>query len=342
MEWCDRSFLVSMPNMVPGQLSEVELLKMFAEFQWLAIAKILQKPCADICNDRGERLYGSVINFETCFATKTPMDFGEGTEVQVRQAARFHAQRFVEGFFCFDGGAIPASVPDSIRGREDLERLEVPWVYLTMAFVTREESNLRLKTFAPVGAAYGKDFMAEVVPPGIRDHESVERTGQLGISGIEQATPMANRGSDEIVYDVVPESDLNGAGLLYFARYVAIANYGERLFLRRCSQVEVSSRLTRLLTTRRRRVFYFANAAEEDSVRVRVGAFVSRGEDGASASPHNAVPLKFYFVTELRRQSDGTLMAKSVAEKHLVIARRLKSLMLEAGRIGQECGLRGA
>ena len=32
-----------------------------------------------IVNDQGERLYGSVINVDVCFRTKTPMDLGEGT-----------------------------------------------------------------------------------------------------------------------------------------------------------------------------------------------------------------------------------------------------------------------
>jgi probable biosynthetic protein (TIGR04098 family) len=326
--------------MVPEQLSEVELLKVLGDLQWQSISKILQAPSTQIVNDHGERLYASFINIEMCFATKTPMDLGEGMEVYVRHASRFYSRRFVEGFFCFDNASIPRSLGDEIGARDDLEELDIPWVYLTNAFVTRQGSNLRLRTFAPAGHEYGKEFTTEVTPPGIRDHELVERTGNLVLPGIELAVPVVNKGCDEIVYDIVPESDLNGAGLLYFARYVAIANYGERLFLRRCSQVEVSSRLIRLLSTRRRRIFYFANADEGDSIKIRVAAFVSRGDEGSFASTTSVAPLKFYFVTELRRQSDGTLMAKSVAEKHLVIAKRLKSLRFEAGRIEQQCGLR--
>jgi len=342
MEWFERSFLVGMPHMVPEQLSEVELLKVLGDVQWQSISRILQAPSTQIVNDHGERLYASFINIDMCFATKTPMDLGEGMEVHVRHASRFHSRRFVEGFFCFDNASIPRSVGDEINARDDLEKINIPWVYLTNAFVTREGSNLRLRTFAPVGSEYGKEFTTEVTPPGIRDHESVERTGKLTLPGIELAVSVANKGCDEIVYDIVPESDLNGAGLLYFARYVAIANFGERLFLRRYSQVEVSSRLIRLLSTTRRRIFYFANANENDSIKIRVAAFVSRADEGSLVSATSVAPLKFYFVTELRRQSDGVLMAKSVAQKHLIIARRLKSLTFEAGRIEQQFGLRAA
>src|SRR5437899_1967604 len=150
-----------------------------------------------------------------------------------------------------------------------------------MAFVAREESNQRLKTFAPAGAEYGKEFTTDVVPSGIRDHEMVERTGAVTLPGLELALPVENPGRDEVTYDIVPESDLNGAGLLYFARYVAIANYGERLFLRQGSGVQISSRLIRLLTTIERGVVDFANANRGDLVKVRVNAFALRAQKRA-------------------------------------------------------------
>jgi probable biosynthetic protein (TIGR04098 family) len=130
---------------------------------------------------------------------------------------------------------------------------------------------------------------------------------------------------------------LNGAGLLYFARYIAMANYGERHFLRRCSSVEVSAPLARFLATTRRKVYYFANSTESDSVKIRVTAFVSRPEEVEAAT--TVTPLQFHFVTELRRQSDGVVMARSVAQKVLVLPKRSKSLILDAGRIGLEMGV---
>ncbi len=342
MEWLDRSFVVGMPHMVPEQLSEVELLKIVGDAQWQNISQVLETPSTRIANDHGERLYASFMNIDVSFAPKTPMAFGEGTEIHLRHACRFYSRRFVEGFFCFDDAPLLGTLTDHIGAREDLEKLGVPWIYVTNAFVTRDESNLRLRTFAPVGAEYGREFMTEVAPPGIRDHASVECTGHLTLPGIELAVPVDTKGYDEIVYDVVPESDLNGAGLLYFARYVAVVNYGERLFLRRCSQVELSSRLIALLSTVRRRLFYFANATEHDSIQIRVKARVTRPEEGASASATSVSALRFYFDTELRRRSDGALMARSIALKHLVIAKRLKSLVLEAGRIEQQLGLGSA
>ena len=326
-----------MPHMVPGQLSEVELLKLLGDAQWQSISSILKLPSVKIVNDQDERLYASFISLDLSFAKRTPMDFGEGTTIHARNASRFFARRFVEGFFCFDDAPLPASVGSEIGDKQALEACPHPWLYVTNAFVTREESNLKLRTFAPVGSDYGSEFTTEVTPAGIRDHEEAERTGKLSLPGMEGSIPVASTGQ-EIVYEIVPESDLNGAGLLYFARYIAMANYGERLFLRRCSSVEVSSPLTRFLATTRRKIFYYANATENDSVRLRVSAFVSR-PDRAFESATSVAPLQFHFVTELRRQSDGVVMARTVAQKVLVLPKRGKSLILDAGRIGLEMGV---
>jgi probable biosynthetic protein (TIGR04098 family) len=177
-----------------------------------------------------------------------------------------------------------------------------------------------------------------VTPAGIRDHEEVERTGTLKLPSMEGSVPVAARRGEDILYGIVPESDLNGAGLLYFARYIAMANYGERLFLRRCAAVEVSSPLTRFLATTRRKIFYFGNASENDSVKIRVSAFVSR-PDRSFESATTVAPLQFHFVTELRRHSDGVVMARTVSQKILVLPKRSKSLVLDAGRVGLEMGV---
>ena len=338
MQWLERSFVVGMPHMVPGQLSEVELLKLLGDAQWHSISSILKLPSVGIVNDHGERLYASFISLDLSFSKRTPTDFGEGTTINVLHSSRFYSRRFVEGFFCFDDTPVPKSATKDIDTKEQLEASGLPWLYVTNAFVTREESNLRLRTFAPVGSDYGSEFTTEVTPAGIRDHEEVERTGNLVLPGMALATPVATKPSEETLYEIIPESDLNGAGLLYFARYIAVANYGERLFLRRRSSVELSTPLTRYLATTRRRIFYYANANENDSVKIRISAFVSRPDD-SFGSTTTVAPLQFHFVTELRRQSDGVVMARSVVQKVLVLLKRNKSLILDAGRIGRDMGL---
>ena len=75
-----------------------------------------------------------------------------------------------------------------------------------------------------------------------------------------------------VEYRIVPESDLNGAGLVYFARYEAMMNYGERLFLGERLALPISAELVSYLSTEHRRAFFFANASPDDTVDVRVSS----------------------------------------------------------------------
>ncbi len=337
MRWHERQFTVGMPHLVPGQLSEVELLKLLGDAQWHSISQILESPSTRIVNDSGERLYASFISLDLGFGGTSPRDLGEGTTLSVRHAARFYARRFAEGFFCFGDAAVPAEVTGDITTKAQLEATGRPWLYCTNAFVTREESNSRLRTFAPAGATYGEEHTTDAVPDGIREHEETERTGALTLPGMESATRVEVNDATPITYAIVPESDLNGAGLLYFARYLAIANYGERLFLRQRSRVEVPAPLIRALATQRRRICYYANANDTDAVAMRTSALVSRPAPSTVATQTS--PLQFFFTTELRRQSDGVVMAVAAAHKVLTLPAREKSAILNAHRIAAQMGL---
>lgn len=334
MKWLDSEFTVEMPDLLPGQLSEVEMLKRLGVHQWRAIASMLGVPAQDIVNDQGERLYGSFINFEASLGNKTFRNFTEGDRIYVRHAAHLYAKRFVEGVLFFDDSEIPdAALPDGI-GPEALANCEVPHFYATNAFVAREVSNLRLRTFAPSGDPPGADATIDEMPFGIRDHEVVHRTGAIEFPGLESATPLPGMANVPILYQILPESDMNGAGLVYFARYVAMMNYGERRILQECGPVPVSAPLVTYLSTERRRIFFFANANANDQVRVQSSVYATAVDpDEPSADPTIQVALRVYFVTNLFRASDGVLMAKSVVRKALCLPRRAKRLMYEANRL---------
>ena len=139
---------------------------------------------------------------------------------------------------------------------------------------------------------------------------------------------------EPIAYEVVPENDLNGAGLLYFARYVAITNYAERLFLLRQLERPFSAPLSRFLSCQRRRTYYFANADPGDFVQVHCSAaLVDEDRPARERDPLRSTMARFVFRFELYRQSDGVLMACSAVTKCLTIPNRMKALQAEARRL---------
>lgn len=335
------SFTVGMPNMVPDQLSEVELLKIYAEFQWVQLGRALDCPSHLLTSEEGERLYASVIQVESRFGRDGNIaQFQEGDEVHARGAVRFYAKHFVEGWTLFDKKAVPEDTVSRISTKADLEDLDLTWICMTNAIVARMADNSRLKTFSPAGIK-DKDVPASAEKPqGIVEHDQVMQTGRVEpFYGDARLTPIRPVDTQPIPYAIQLENDINGAGLLYFARYIAMMNYAERIFLVRNLERPFSQPLVRFLATERRRSFFFANAPETDEVMVHVTASaVDLEQPTPRSSGLRTDALRLQLCFDLHRKSDGVLMAKSVVSKVLSIPNRYSSLLGEARRFAN--GLR--
>ena len=192
---------------------------------------------------------------------------------------------------------------------------------MTNAFVARAGSNSRLRVFEPVGmdaAAFPEPF-----GPAVGNRRAPGRPGK-GLAGLSEAAPGGTpvRGTGlPLEYRILPESDLNGAGLLYFARYVAIANYGVRRFLAEQLARPVSSPLIECLSTERLSIYYFQNADAFDSVRIFVTAWL----DPAPPTPRRPrrqrvpargpVPVRRGPLPGLRWRADGELPPPEVPQR---------------------------
>ncbi len=331
-EWQDFELTVGMPHMVPGKLSEVELLKVLGDRQWSTISGLLGVPSREIVNEQGDRLYASFIDVELCMAPRALELFGEGERIQARNRAGLYARKLVEGMFVFDGEAIGDDVLAAIGSRDDLRGIGVPWAYMTNAFIARFGANDRLKVFEPRGLREGHVPETSGRPGGISDHERVQSTGCIEPLGGPEGEPLMAIDEGLIPYPVVPESDLNGAGLLYFARYPAIMNYGERVFLSECLSQPLSTPLIQCLSTVHRRIYYFANAAPWETINIQVGARLLPAPESGPPSPRYRTPLEMLFRIDLFRASDNTLMASSLVRKAVNVPAKHKALLAEAER----------
>lgn len=334
-EWLDYEFTIGMPHMVPNRLSEVELLKCLGAFQWASIARGLGRPSSDIVNVQQERLYASFVNVELAFPPHRSLDsFGEGARVSLRNRIRAYAHRFVEGMFVFDSAPIPAEDLEGVATGFDLARSRHPWAYMTNAFVARAGSNSRLRVFEPEGMQEAGLPSLPTLPSGIAEHQVVQGSG---LAGLSDATPGGKclRGSGRpLEYPILPESDLNGAGLLYFARYVAIANYGVRRFLAEQLARPVSNPLIECLSTDHLRIYYFQNADSFDTVRIFVTAWLENAPDGSAPDASgNRCAGRLTSHVDLYRASDGALMASCLLGKSLNIPGRERGLLYEAERL---------
>jgi probable biosynthetic protein (TIGR04098 family) len=172
-------------------------------------------------------------------------------------------------------------------------------------------------------------------PSGIAEHQVVQGRGLAGLSeALPEGTPVRGTGLP-LEYRILPESDLNGAGLLYFARYVAIANYGVRRFLAEQLARPVSGPLIECLATERLSTYYFQNADAFDSVRIFVTAWLDPAPPAAPTLDANACRsvARFQFHVDLYRVSDGVLMASCRSGKVLNVPDREKGLVYECERL---------
>jgi probable biosynthetic protein (TIGR04098 family) len=337
-DWNDFSFVVQMPHMAPGEkLSEVEFLKMLAAYQWEAIARVLGRRPSQIVSLQNERLYGSVIDVELHFADQHSQDLlGEDVTIHVRNRVRFFAKKFVEGLFVIDDKPIPESLLETIKRREDLRSIPLSWGCMTNAFIARGGNNLRLKVFKPAGADDVDVPELEQPPYGISEQGRVQASGWIEPldSDEPELVPLEPARREPVRYTIVPESDLNGAGLVYFARYEAMMNYGERVFLSEHLEPPISSELVSFLSTEHRKAFFFGNASPSDVVEIRVRAGLLRPEQFAPpATPRYRVPLKLQFRIDLHRGSDKVLMASSLVRKSMNVPGHAKGVLNEVERL---------
>jgi probable biosynthetic protein (TIGR04098 family) len=340
--WNDYQLVVQMPHMAPGEkLSEVEFLKILAAHQWESIARALGRRPPAIVNEAAERLYGSVIDVELHLAGSHGMEvLGEDASIHVRNRVRFFAKKFVEGLFVIDDAPIPESRLEGVGSRKDLAASGFSFACMTNAFIARTGGNVRLKVFRPAGAEAADVDELREAPFGIVEQGRVQQSGEIESldDGDHAAVPLPVR-EGMIPYAIVPESDLNGAGLVYFARYEAMMNYGERRLLSERLERPVSAELISYLSTEHRKAFFFANASPSDTVLVDVRARVLLpGSFAAPAGGPYRVPLKLLFRIDLYRDSDGVLMASSLVRKALNVPGHAKAVLAEVERLLRRLG----
>ncbi len=336
--WHDNGFVVQMPHMAPGErLSEVEFLKMLAAYQWAAIAHMLGRRPSEISNDARERLYGSVIDVEMKLAEQHSMEvLGEDAEIRVRNRVAYYAKKFVEGLFVIDDHPIPDEGLATIKTREDLRSIPLSWACMTNAFIAPTGGNTRLKVYKPAGIDEREIEELTAPPAGIR----LQGLAQAGheIEPLDDGPPgiaLLPRAPEPIRYEILPESDLNGAGLVYFARYESMMNYGERLFLGRQLELPISNEWIACLSTEHRKAVFFANASPTDTVEVRLSAHLlppGSFTPPPAGRPHRT-PLKLRFRIDLYRGSDRVLMASSLVRKALNVPGSNKAVLMEVDRL---------
>jgi probable biosynthetic protein (TIGR04098 family) len=278
-----------MPHLDAGGLSENWLLRYAGDLHWEAIGKRLHAASDQIISEWGDRLYPTFVAVRARY--DEPLS-------SVRENEVLEAAAEVEpcGRACAHG-RVAAVVGDR---RLDLE--------LLTTFAVREGSGL-LKMALPA-ARLTTGWAARGTPPLIDRLAKAARKGEPladTFSGPTLDTGRPPLGTT--TYEPSPYADYNGAGLLYFASYVTIADTAERQIVHAQGLAPRSPDWALVTSAVRRDVFYYCNLALGDSIVADLLAF--------EREPH-AVTTR----VRLRRGSTGERMADVVTRRLLLDQRR--------------------
>jgi probable biosynthetic protein (TIGR04098 family) len=234
-------------------------------YQWMSIAHAIGVPLSRLRTLTGGEVYAAFYFIEEQIPPFAPLEsFGLDDDVRFAVALRSFKNIAVEGRVILNrlerlpdrdcaSAALGMSEPSNAH----------PYIRFGNIFITPEKGNSVLRVAPPVGA----DFSRLPKLPNEENPYHLTRTAlEQGSLGLFDSSWIPIH-TFEHRYDIDPDRDTNGAGLVYFAQYVTFMETAERLALA-ASSVDPASAATRSL--RRRRIAYYGNADIHDTITVRV------------------------------------------------------------------------
>jgi probable biosynthetic protein (TIGR04098 family) len=282
-----RRVRVGMPHLDAGGLAENWLYRWAGELHWEAIGRRLAVSSEELRGAAGERLYPTFVAVR---ARYTP------SLAAVRENDVLAAETDVVpcGRACAHGRV-------TVRAAHDPE-LRCELELLTTFAVPERPGVLRMTLPAPALAAR---WVPPVTDPLIaRLAKAARRGGPLDDNFSGPALAAAGAPLAQLRYEPSPYADYNGAGLLYFASYVTIAESAERQLVRRLG-LSTERDWALALSPVRRDVFYYANLPLDDALTAELCGYTAEAD---TVRTH----------VRLRRASDDELMADIVTRKVLV------------------------
>lgn len=257
------------------------LLKYAGHFQWQSIAAAAGLPLSALRTIDGGEVYATFYYIDVEIPDHAPLESFRLDEV-VRFVIRLRSFKniAVEGQVRFDRP-------------ERLTEDKSPSIRFANIFITPTKGNSRLRVAPPAQA----DFTS--LPNLPNDENPYQLTRAANESGSLDLFDAGwkESGTYEHRYAIDVDRDTNGAGLVYFANYIAFMDTAERLAL----AGDAPQR-----SLRHRRIAYYGNADVSDTLAIRV-----------SVLRNDARPELVGFRYSIERQEDGQRICLSEAIKRV-------------------------
>lgn len=201
----------------------------------------------------------------------------------------------------------------------------VPAVRLSNIFVRQFGGAEWLKKGRPAHPRFAGIPALSEPPDSYVLTKQAEQDGHFGLAGAGWI-PMTD-GPVERDYRLIPDRDLNGAGLVYFANYPMFLDICERDVLL-SAPWPFSDDLVDRRTVIRRQSAYLNNASSSDTLRIEIEPWV-RVARAPGAPRQDSIDLHLHVNGRMHRRSDNRLMMVSTVRK-VVRAATLAEIPVES------------
>lgn len=283
------SLELGMPHLGRNNLSENALFKAIGHDRWRQIQEAGKVPTSLIQDDAGSRLYATFFFLEVHFAPEHPLAaHGEN------ETMRFATDLSHYGQVHLDGRHVLVAAPEY-------------WVRSSNVFIYQERGPSKLSMSIPANVDFSQIPELPTQPDSLALCRVARSKGAF--FDAEPGDLDAYPGEREFVYKFDQDRDMNGAGLIYFANFIAILDAAERGVLADLPH-EIPLAAVDARSTYRRRIGYYGNAQATDSLRVLVK---TRLRDLPSVRHGRVVDMGFDY--RVRRLSDDKEIVVSSSRK---------------------------
>lgn len=321
---------VGMPVTGRNNLAEGPLLQRLGDLRWRHLSALSGTPSKQVVDAEGERLYPTFFYVEVAFPDAKPMAaYGENDTFTIVSTVTRFGGSMVDGISYL----LPAGVADLDKLPFDSVASAiaggVPAVRLANIFVKQFSGAAWLKKSRPAIPGFMRIPEVGVAPDCYATVKRAEQEGAFSRPGAGYVPLGPAPVTTE--YRLIPDRDLNGAGLVYFANYPVFLDIAEREVLASLPMALPHDLLDRRTLVWRKSA-YLNNASARDTLRIQIEAWIKNPALSGDPAPEMA-PIRLFLNYRMHRQSDGRLMMVSTAEK-IVFGHPLEDVPFFAALLG--------
>jgi probable biosynthetic protein (TIGR04098 family) len=304
---------IGIPHMGRNNLGETPLMVLLGDMRWSHITQFTGVPSKQLVDETNDRLYATFYYVQMRFPRETPMaSFGENDRLTIVNTLTSYGNSVMDGYSFLYPASWPMEKKIPLKNGKQAEELGIPYIRSSNIFVKMLKGASWLKKSRP--AQPGADNIPKVaeMPDSYPRIKQASEEGNFGPppEHFSLITPETLR----LEYQIEPDRDLNGVGLIYFANYCMIQDIAERRLLPEEPLIPIGHDLLDARTVVSRQSAYLANAHQSDSIFVSIDAWLENPFLSDHPAPEMA-PIRLFMNYEMIRRSDNRKMLVSSAEK---------------------------